>query len=29
MNYGIYSVLKKLTDGSELSSYDRYVLEKA
>lgn len=29
MNYGIYSVLKKLTDDSELSSYDRYILEKA
>lgn len=29
MNYGIYSVLKKLVDGSELSSYDQYILEKA
>ena len=28
MNYGIYSVLKKLTEGSELSSYDQYILEK-
>lgn len=29
MNYGIYSVLKKLTEGSELSSYDQYILERA
>ena len=29
MNYGIYSVLKKLIEDSELSSYDRYILEKA
>lgn len=28
MNYGIYSVLKKLIEGSELSSYDQDILEK-
>jgi len=28
MNYGIYSVLKKLVEGSELSSYDQYILER-
>ena len=29
MKYGIYSVLKKITEGSELSSYDQYILEEA
>lgn len=28
MNYQVYSVLKKLTDASQLSDYDKYVLEK-
>lgn len=28
MNYQVYSVLKKLTDASQLSDCDKYILEK-
>ncbi len=29
MNYQVYSVLKKLSESSNLSGYDQYLLEKA